>query len=293
MELIKRKILLETSRDRNYDSKTWGKLSADTFYINIFLTQSIDDMGIFSDIETIPKSQGVVVNYDLLIENLAQYNQPMPFTVNNTPYFNPLNATPFESVTLRFPQSTVNQYYNYGNNNVLTGATDSKLEDLKSYKRNNLYPVNFVVNSENYSEFEGTGPINGVDMITAYGEPTVYVFDTPITMDIGTDNQIYGLQYKDFTGVTRNSVISGDTINEPLTIFRFKRQGWNETNTSLSAITKEEYLFGIISVPEVENDVFIDRGTTSVLDKHLRLSEISNIGELEEYGNGFYKLNKE
>ncbi len=296
MELIKRKILLENSIDRNYDSKTWGKLSADTFYINIFLTQTIDDMGLFSDIETIPKSDTAVVNYDLLVQSLAEYNEPLHFTVNTTPYLNPLIATPFESVTLRYPQATVNQYYNYGNNSVLTGATDSKLEDLRSYKRNNLYPVNFVINSESYTYFNTTpSPItvNGVDLITSYGEPTVYVFDTPITQDIGTDNQIYGLQYKDFNVITKSMVILGDTMNEALTTFRFRREGWNETNTSLSALTKEEYLFGIISVPEVKNDVFIDRGTTSVLDKHLRLSEISNIGELEEYGNGFYKLNKE
>jgi hypothetical protein len=61
----------------------------------------------------------------------------------------------------------------------------------------------------------------------------------------------------------------------------------------LSALTKEEYLFGIISPPEVQSDVFIDRGATSVLDMHLRLSEIGNISELTRYGNGFYKLNKQ
>jgi hypothetical protein len=295
MEIIKRKILLENSIDRNYDSKTWGKLSADTFYINIFLKQSIDDMGLFSDIETVEKSDTATVNYDLLTEKLGSLGietQNLSFLINDTPYPNQLNASPFEFYTLRYPAATVGQFYNYGNNAVLTGATDSKLEDLRSYKRNNQYPINFVINSETYVNFEGD-VIDGVDLVSSYDEPKVYVFDTPQDNNLGTDNQVYGLQYKDFTGTTRSRIFSGDTIDEPLTIFRFKKEGWNETNTSLSAITKEEYLFGITSVPEVKNDVFIDRGTTSVLDKHLRLSEISNIGELEEYGNGFYILNKE
>jgi hypothetical protein len=62
---------------------------------------------------------------------------------------------------------------------------------------------------------------------------------------------------------------------------------------SLSALTKEEYLFGIISPPEVQSDVFIDRGITTVMDKHLRMSEIKNLGQLSRYGNGFYNLTKQ
>ena len=78
----------------------------------------------------------------------------------------------------------------------------------------------------------------------------------------------------------------------PLTNFNYKGQGWNETDVSLSALTKEEYLFGIISPPEVQSDVFIDRGETTVMDKHLRMSEIKNLGQLERYGNGYYNLTK-
>ena len=243
MEIIKRKILLENSIDRNYDSKTWGKLSADTFFINIFLKQSIDDMGLFSDIDIVPKTENGTVNYDVLTQYLDSIGVSHNFSIaGNTAYPNPLNATPFENVTLRYPSATVDQFYNYGGNTVLTGATDSKLEDLKSYKRNNQYPVNFVINSETYTNFEGVS-IDGVDLVSSYAEPIVYVFDTPQDQDLGTNNQEYGIQYLDYSGITRNSVITGDRVNESLTIFRFKKQGWNETNTSLSAITKEEYLF--------------------------------------------------
>ena len=53
-----------------------------------------------------------------------------------------------------------------------------------------------------------------------------------------------------------------------------------------------KYLFGKIFPPEVQNDVFIERGINNVFDKHLKLSEIRNIKGLERYGNGFFKVTK-
>ena len=49
MEVIKRKILLENSIDRTFNSPNWGVMTADTFYINVMITQNIDDMGLFTD----------------------------------------------------------------------------------------------------------------------------------------------------------------------------------------------------------------------------------------------------
>jgi hypothetical protein len=124
------------------------------------------------------------------------------------------------------------------------------------------------------------------------GEPKIYVFDTENDVNLGTNTQTTGIQYRDYSGTT-TLMVNGVNTLIPLTSFRFIGEGWNETNVSLSALTKEEYLFGIISPPEVQSDVFIDRGATSVLDMHLRLSEIGNISELTRYGNGFYKINKQ
>jgi hypothetical protein len=38
----------------------------------------------------------------------------------------------------------------------------------------------------------------------------------------------------------------------------------------------------------VENQVFIE-GVVSIMDMHLRLSEIKDLGQLSRYGNGFIK----
>jgi hypothetical protein len=179
---------------------------------------------------------------------------------------------------LRYPSNTENNYYNFVDI-VITATTDSRLEDVRSYSAINPFRTNFDVNAETYENYEGL-IVNGVDRIQSMGEPKIYVLDTPNDFNLGTNNQISGLQFKEYSGKTK-------------TTLRYIGEGFNKTNISLSAITKEEYLFGIISPPEVENDVFIDRGITTVMDMHLRLSEIKNLKGLESYGNGYYKLNKQ
>lgn len=240
--LIKRKILLENSIDRNYNSPTYGSLTATSFFLKVMLTQSMDDMGIFTDIEYIPSISGL----------------------------------------------TEVDFYDYGNM-LVTGFTDSKLQELRSYDANDPFQVNFDINSETYVNYSGQ-TINGVDRVTLLGSATTYVFGTDSgDTQIGTVGQKSGILYQDFSGRTRS--VGSDNINE--TIVSYIGEGWNQTNTSLSGLTKEEYLFGIISPPEIESDVFIDRSSISVIEKHLKLSEIRTLDELVRYGNGFYTLNKE
>lgn len=291
MELIKRKILLENSIDRT-NKKTWGTLSASTFYINVMLTQNVDDMGLFIDSEYIKKDvANSQVDYSILKTKLTELGYTFPFMLGAQSQATDYLANKTEKRTLRFPSKTESNYYNFGNLS-LSGSTDSKLEDVRSYAKDNPFRILFDTTTETYVNYKGE-TINGVDRIKINGEPTIYVFDTPNDINLGTVNQKYGLQYMDYTGITRNIISENGFEAIPLTNFTFKTQGWNETNTSLSALTKEEYLFGIISPPEVESDVFIDRGATSVTDLHLRLSEIKNLDQLSRYGNKLYKINRQ
>ena len=290
MEIIKRKILLEDSIDRSNGSAKWGTITASTFYLNILLTQNVDDMGLFIDSEFISQDKvNGVVDYSVLVSKLNTLGYTFPFMTGAMPQILS-NVGGTDKVTLRLPNSTESDYYVFGNLPI-TGNTDSKIEDVKSYKSNNQFRINFNTATETYVNYNNL-TVMGVDRIKSMGEPKIYVFDTENDVNLGTDTQTTGIQYKDYSGTTTLMVDGVDTI-VPLTSFRFIGEGWNETNTSLSALTKEEYLFGIISPPEVQSDVFIDRGATSVLDMHLRLSEIGNISELTRYGNGFYKLNKQ
>jgi hypothetical protein len=292
MEIIKRKIFLEDSTDRTFDSPTWGVMTATTFYLKISLTQNIDDMGLFTDFEYIPKDNVITSkpDYKLLVNKLSVSGITFPFMEGAVaPKMTGITGT--NKFTLRMPDKIVSDYYVYGNKAV-TGLTESRIDELKSYDSLNEYKVGFDMYTETYKNYKNI-LLNGVSRVHSIDEPRIYVFDTINDVNIGTDKQLYGIKFLEYTGTSRNVVIDNiqSTIN--LTSFNYIGEGWNETNISLSASTREEYLFGITTPPEVQSDVFIDRGQTSVLDKHLRLSEIKDLGELVRYGNGFYKLNRQ
>ena len=292
MEVIKRKILLEEAINRNYSGNTWGTVTATTFYLDIQLNQTMDDMGLFTDIGFSAKTKtSSVPDYTILIQKLEDLAISFPFINGTVPINFGSILTPTDRAVLRLPTKPLSHYYYYGNN-PLTGSTDSKIDDVRSYKKGEPYIAGFDINEETYLNYKGNDTINGVNRVTNIGEPKTYVFDTTADLSIGMPTQTTGIQYKDYSASTINPILLPEGIDLPTTTFRFISEGWNQTNTSLSAIMKEEFLLGIISRPEVENDVFIDRGVVPVLDYHLRLSEIKNLGQLQQYGNGYYNIDR-
>ena len=288
--LIKRKIDLEPYIDRRYDSPTWGTLTASSFYIKVKLTQNIDDSGLFTDMFFTPSGTSTNITYEPLKQSLINSGYTFPFMSGVKPNMSTA-YTETELISLRLPAKKISDYFYYLNSKI-TGATDSKIEGVRSYNINNPFRVNFNTKTETYINYKNQ-VINGVDRVKSMGEPNVYVFDTSDDVNLGTPNQISGLRYSDYSGLTRNVVINGVLQEIPLTTVNYIGEGWNQTNTSLSASIKEEFLFGITAVLPTKSDLFIDRGTTNVMDMHLRMSEIKNLSQLENYGNGFYKLNKQ
>jgi hypothetical protein len=61
----------------------------------------------------------------------------------------------------------------------------------------------------------------------------------------------------------------------------------------MSAITKNEGLINVIDQPEVQTNVFIERGKQGVLEYIERIGEIDNVGDLEKYGYGFFNVKKD
>lgn len=288
--LIKRKIDLEPYIDRRYDSPTWGTLTATSFYIKINLTQTIDDAGLFTDMPFIPSGSSVTLSYEPLKQKLINSGYTFPFMSGIKPNMS-TGYTESELVSLRIPSKKISDYFYYLNLKI-TGATDSKIEGVRSYNITNPFRVNFNTKTETYLNYKNQ-LINGVDRVKSMGEPNIYVFDTTDDVNLGTQNQINGLRYSDYSGLTREVVIEGVLTEIPLTTVDYIGEGWNQTNTSLSASLKEEFLFGITSVFPTKSDLFIDRGATNVMDMHLRMSEIKNLSQLQNYGNGFFKLNKQ
>jgi hypothetical protein len=293
MEAIKRKISFEEGIYRgssattvNFNTIVYGQMTADTFYLKIMLTQNMDDMGIYTDIPYISAST-TPPDYSILQSKLAASGLTFPFMSNTQPA-SPTGYT--YTGNMRVTGKQLNQYWAYGS--TVTGATDSKKIDVKTYNKINQYVAGFDIHREAYTNYAGN-VVNGRSRLTQQGEPNIYVFDTNDDVNIGTPNQTTGILYRDYTGQTRtvNDPLLGESII-PLTEMQYEAEGWNMTNTSLSAQTKEEYLFGITTPPTVFSDVFIDRGDTTVMEKHLRLSEVESLEHLERYGNGFYRIVK-
>lgn len=274
MEVIKRKILLENSIDRRYDSPTYGQITATSFYINVMLTQNVDDMGMFTDITYLPKlsTPNTPVNYGVLTQKLQASGITFPYMSGATVP----NVSNFD-VDTRYVGAQSSDFYRFGEK--VTGITESRIDDVKTYNNAQQYQQGFNVENESYINFSGSN-VNGISRITNFQDPITYVFlGDDNDQNLGTINQKDGLVFNDF-------------VEGGITTFSFNGQGWNETNTSLSAITKEEYLFGIISKPEIKNDVFIDRGIATVFEKHLKLSEVRTLDELQRYGRGYFNVKK-
>lgn len=245
MKIIKKQLSLESGISRT--DSNYGQLTNPYFYFKIHLTQSITNMGIFTDY--------------------------------------PFDAAPYELVdltdfqkTLRPSGAIVDNWYTTGVK--LSGITESRLDEFLSYNLNQRFVPNFDIDKGEYTNFSG-GTVNGATRLTQIsGNTYTYVFDANNDVTIGTSGQTSGLLYIDAPEVGEITSTQVQYISE----------GWNETNTSLSAITKQEYLMSIISPPEIKNELFIERGQISVFENHLRLSEVESLDHLVRYGNGFYNV---
>ena len=183
-----------------------------------------------------------------------------------------------EEKTLRL-QGTESSHW-FKKNGEISGYTDSKREGIRSYNPINPYIIGFDIEREDYINFSGE-TINGVSRVTNLsGDMITYVYDANNDVNIGTPQQNTGILYRE----------DMSNLNDDATYMKYNSEGWNETNSQLSAIIKEEYLIGITSPPEIKNDVFIDRGIVTVMESHLRMSEIESLDHLIRYGNGFFNI---
>jgi hypothetical protein len=70
---------------------------------------------------------------------------------------------------------------------------------------------------------------------------------------------------------------------------RFVTNGFSYDNFTNTPIYKESKYVGLIDKPIIKSEIFMERDTGSVFERHQRLSEINSINELETYRNGYYE----
>jgi len=294
MEIIKRKIALDDYTSR--EDSNWGKLTATTFNVNIFFTQDGDDMGISTempfiakgDYSTYPNNTTLLVDYTPLTPKLTAYT--FNFMTGGISTFLQTGEYP----STRYPNKALNQYFIKGM--LITGLTEDKLATMTSYDASDKFKLGFDIDRVDTHDYQNVS-FTGASRIISNSnlDPITYLSDGDVSpVGLSTlPNPQRGVYYTTTTATTR--IISGTIFGKyeiPYTEMRYTSEGFNDTNVHLSAETKEDYLFGITSTPTVFNDLFIDRGRATVIQSHMQLSEIRNMSELINYGNGFYNLRR-
>jgi len=293
MEIKKVKISLDKLVSRESNSG-YGKFTADTINVNILLTQDIKDVGRFMDYPYIIfNPNNPTLTYAPIPEKL-QYYGGGDFNFITSPGSNfSLNNNLNSDNNVRYKNKNLNDYFT--NNIIVTGLTEDRLESVTSYgyKGLNKFVPGFDLDKGLYLNYINT-PVNGVTRVISLNDfnPIVYTEDGNLNdPNLGNGLQSDGILFKTYSGETREFIDSfGSLTTIPKTEISYHGQGVNSTNSTLSALTIEEYLLHITETPKVESDIFIDRGVTTVLQQHLQMSEITSLDNLVDYGNGYYNI---
>ena len=146
---------------------------------------------------------------------------------------------------------------------TITGFTQSTLNDLSQYgPKQNLFA----------GKFKPGIPVTGTT-----GD--VGIFWGPDITNSYTAYTINGIDYYDY--------------EDGYTIYSIQSSGFTANDLILSAITKNEAYLNVIDEPEVQTNIFIERGKITGLEQIERLGEVDNIGDLEKYGYGYFKVEKQ
>ncbi len=145
---------------------------------------------------------------------------------------------------------------------VVSGYTQSSVSDLRVYgKKQDL--------DDGYYKI-------GVQITGTTGVVGTYWGGSANGNQLYTGYTINGVDYYDYSDGTTVFVVSGvtpiDTVCEP--------------------IVKNEALLNVIDEPEVQSNVFIERGKVSGFESMERLGEVDNLGDLEKYGYKFFNIIK-
>lgn len=299
MEYIKKKRLLENYRLRgksaNYgeilDIKTdnlgnpitndLGEEVTNTIDIDIFITQNYEDMGMLSDETYIPFEEGYVgleKNVELLGKEFRQDKLNVPSD------FNPI-------IDGRFPGVTHSEYNQPPT--TIKGETDDKyLLNVKSYKidtnNNPIYNNNLNMAKDINSTFDGVisnNPVTGVEYVVggAVNNTGIRVSNTGIK---------YNTLYDQYVSKTNNN---GKVERWKKTTYEYDSHGllltdmgYLAANVDLSATTKVEEYFNVVSPPEVRDRVFINRGGEDIFERHSIMSEIKTRNDIDEYRDKYF-----
>ena len=97
-----------------------------------------------------------------------------------------------------------------------------------------------------------------------------------------------GVQYTTYKNII---IKTNNSLGQPTTYFKTtfstNQGGRTINNTSLSPIVKREEYLGVVFTPEVNSDIFINRGIVDIFERHSLLSEIKTTNDIDTNRGGF------
>lgn len=125
--------------------------------------------------------------------------------------------------------------------------------------------------------------------LAQYG-PVKYQVGVPVI----NNGQIWGAIFvfaPTYTGYTIQEVDYYD-YKDGTTIFFEKSSGLTENMLTALPITKDEAFLKAIDQPNISTNVFVERGKNSAYERIQRLGEVDNLGDMLNYGYGFFNVQK-
>tara|TARA_R110000803_G_scaffold24462_1_gene58936 strand:+ start:707 stop:1582 length:876 start_codon:yes stop_codon:yes gene_type:complete len=236
----------------NYVLTPFGQKIENTINVDLFLTQNVDDMGIFTDNEYVPADNTLI-------------SKPQGF---NSFEYGRLPGAP--------------QYFYYYDNVTVTGNTDDGyLNQVRSYRvdsNNNPIYVPYLNTSDDSSNV-----FNGV--ISQDLEKIIYKIGATPSDILNTG--VGFTTYKNQFVKTKDEY--GKNLSYFKTDFEINNGGWGINNVSLSAITKKEEYLGVVFPPEIDSVVFINRGVADIFERHSLLSELKTTNDVDTNRGGFIR----
>lgn len=217
-----------------------------------------------------------IAEYTITLEQINPWGKIIVEKKVNTPFknaiiYNPSGRAFFQSNLGSWSATPVS--YDY----IFTGDA---INNVSSQVSSTFLKVPFVVSGLTISRLTD---------LYQYG-PNPYIVGAPVIKN----GQVYGVVTDInpvFTAYTIQNTDYYDYVDDT-SIFFMRSSGFTEENITAVPITKDELLLKITDQGQIQTDVFVERGKNSAFERLQRLGEIDGLGDLINYGYGFFNVEK-
>jgi len=196
-------------------------------------------------------------------------------------------SVPFANVTVFNPQGECFFAPSYGNwigtpvsyDYIFSGDAENNVQDQVS---SNYVSIPFTVSGLTKSRINELKP---------YGNLTI---NQRLNLPIINNGVLWGSITNVNSNFTAYTIQDTNYIDysDGMTIFYQPSSGLTAENLTAQPITKNETLLKAIDQPQIQTDVYIERGKNSAYERVQRLGEVDNLGDMINYGYGFFNVVK-